>query len=94
MFIKFSLYFTVVYSVSVTDPTSCSPGDADWHLPALLPGMASLQDQAEADHCPSLRPPDLPTCRLELKHEDVITEARSSPSRLVRSWWDIYLRSA
>ena len=39
MFIKFSLYFTVVYSVSVTDPTSCSPGDADWDLPALLSGM-------------------------------------------------------
>ena len=39
MFIKFSLYFTVVYSVSVTDPSSRSPGDADWDLPALLSGM-------------------------------------------------------
>ena len=26
-------------SVSVTDPTSYSPGHTDWDLPALLPGM-------------------------------------------------------
>ena len=30
-----ALYF----SVSVTDPTSYSPGHADWDLPALLSGM-------------------------------------------------------
>ena len=35
MFIMFALYF----SVSVTDPTSCSPGHADWDLPAVLPGV-------------------------------------------------------